>query len=335
MTDHVGLDVIAALGEGLLEPPAAERARLHLRTCAACAASQAALAEVPAALRGLAQAEPPPLPAAVADRLDAALAAEIGAARAARAPGAALAPAQVSQVPADGVPDAAATRAPVGAGDGAPERLPSIAAAAAWRRRPGRRHPGPGYGDANGHGRRTGRGRGAMVLRPLAAAAAACLLAGGGYALFRVAGPSGTGTSSAAAPHRSASYVSAPNRGGPLIEPAPRASAASSPEVIHSGTSYQPAHLASQVETVLRQHLGTGTGQSGAQAPAGLEGCLQRIAGARQPVLVDEASYRGQPATVIVVPQPAGPGGQVWVAGAGCSTARGDVLAQTAIRSVP
>ena len=144
MTDHIGLDDIAALDEGLLAPEEADRTRLHLQNCPTCAAGEAALAEVPAALRGIAEAEPAPVPAWVAERLDAALAAEAG---------------------SDGT---ATVGAPVGA---PPEHVPSIADA---RRR----------GD--------GGGRGSRLLRPLAAAAAIFLFAGGGYALFRAAAPSGS-----------------------------------------------------------------------------------------------------------------------------------------------
>jgi hypothetical protein len=314
MTDHVGLHVIAALDEGLLDVREAEHARLHLLDCPACAAREAALAQVPAALSRLAQAEPPPIPADIAARLDAALAAEVEAARAASPDTASPDHAAVPDAPDRAVPDRAAV-------PDAPDHVPSIAEA------PGRRRRRPGV----------------LAPRPLAAAAAVCLLAGGGYALFRAEAPSsGPGSSVAAAPHQAASATRPAKRSGPLLEPGVPASGASSPPVTHSATNYQPGQLQAQVESVLRQNAGRSyhvpAGPAAATAtplPAGLEGCLQRITGGRQPTLVDEARYAGQPATVIVAPRPAGSGGQVWVAGPGCSAANGDVLAQTAISSIP
>jgi hypothetical protein len=300
MTDHVGLHVIAALDEGLLDQREAENARLHLLDCPACAAREAALAQVPAALLRLGQAEPPPIPAYVGARLDAALAAEVEAARAASPDTASPDRAAVPDVP------------------DRPDRVPSIADA------PGRRRPG------------------VLALRPLAAAAAVCLLAGGGYALFRAEAPSSGPSSSVAAPHQAASTTRPIKRSGPLLEPGVQAPGASSPPLTHSGTNYQPGQLQAQAESVLRHMAGRSyhapAGPEGATAaplPAGLEGCLRRITGGRPPTLVDEARYRGQPATVIVAPRPAGSGSQVWVAGPGCSAANGDVLAQTAISSIP
>lgn len=287
MTDHLRVDVIAVLDEGLLDPGEAEQARLHLRSCSLCAGHQAALAGVPAALRKAGESEPPPLPAWVAARLDAALAAEAEAGRAAAAA----------------------------------DRLTSIAGARPRRSRPG-------------------RGRGALV-RSLAAAAAVCLLGGGGYALFRAAAqPPSAGSTSAGA--RSGAASKPAPRGGPLIEPGATAPAIRVPRVTHSGTNYRPGQLQAQVESVLGQTPRTGQpapGESssspGMGLPTALQGCVQKVIGAQQPTLVDTASYQGQPATVIVAPQPNGPGGQVWVAGAGCSASHGDVLAHTAISSIP
>lgn len=288
MTDHISLEVIAALGEGLLDPQEAGQARLHLRNCFTCAAREAELAEVPAALRRIAEAGPPPVPAWVAERLDAALAAETG---------------------SDGT-------APAGA---SPDHVPSIADA---RRRRG--------------------GRDSRVLQPLAAAAVVCLFAGGGYALFRaIEQPPGAGSSAAASRPVASSVATPPKRGGPLAAPQASPSSVNVPQLVHSGINYQPAQLQAQVESMLRQtagerHNGSSPGSPhGTELPAGLQGCVRRIIGAQQPTLVDEASYHGQPATVVVAPQPNGPGGQVWVAGPGCSAARSDVLARAPISSIP
>lgn len=293
MTDHIDPDVIAALGEGLLGRREAGRARLHLHSCANCAAQAAALAEVPAMLRRISEAEPPPVPPWVAERLDAALAAE----------------ALTAGTGANGTAPA----------EQAPAEVPSI---------------------ADGRRRRRGRGPDSRLLRPLAAAAAVCLLAGGGYAVFRAAAPHASGTS-AAVSHRPAATAT-PHGGGPLIKGggSPTASpGTTTPEVIRSGVNYQPAQLQAQVESELRQtapqrHQG-GTGQNSPQLPASMNGCMQRVIGAQQPTLVDEATYRGQRATVIVTPEANGPGGEVWVTGAGCSAAHSDVLAHTSVSSIP
>jgi hypothetical protein len=285
MTDHIGLDVLAALDEGLLDRRTAKKTRLHLADCPVCAARESGIAEIPAVLRRIGEAEPPPTPAWVATRLDAALAAEAG---------------------SDGT-----------APGGEPDRVPSIGDAPRRRRRP----------------------PGSVLLRPVAAAAAVCLLAGGGYALYRATASSGGGSPTAARPS-ARTAATAPTRGGPLLEPGARAPAAGLPRVVRSGTNFQPGQLQAQVEYVLRQaagesHAPAGVGNASATLPAGLEGCLQRIAYGQQAALVDEASYRGQPATIFVVPQPNGPGGRVWVTGSGCSAARADVLAQTSISSIP
>ena len=304
MTDHVDLDVLAALSEGLLDSAEAGQAQRHLRGCTTCTARAAALGEVPAALRRVSEAQPPPVPAWVAERLDAALAAEAGSDGLAAGAGSGLA--------AEARPDLAAPTPPP------PDHVPAIADARQRRRR--------GHWPASG------------ILRPLGAAAAVCLLAGGGYALFRAATPSATSTA-ASAPHRSAAATAPANRANPLIRHQATVPGATSPEVLRSGINYQPTQLQGQVESVLRQTSGErhygGTGQHFAQLPADLRGCVQRVIGDQQPTLVDEASYRGQSATVIVTPEANGPGGEVWVAGSGCSAGRADVLAQTSVSTIP
>ena len=297
MTDHIDLDALASLSEGLLDSTEAESARRHLRGCSTCAARAEALSELSAALRRASDAEPPPIPAWVARRLDAALAAEAGS----------------DGLAAERGPDLTAPSGPE------PDHVPSIADARQRRQR--------------------GRGPGNRVLRPLGAAAAACVLAGGGYAVFRAAAPSATGTAASAA-HRPAATATARNRANPLI-PGSQApvSGPTSPDLIHSSIDYQPGQLQAQVESVLRQTSGErhngGTSQHFAQLPANLRGCVQRVVGDQQPTLVDEASYRGQPATVIVTPKANGPGGDVWVAGPGCSAGQADVLTESSLSTIP
>lgn len=294
MTDHIGLDVLAALDEGLLSRRSRHHARNHLAGCPACADRAAAIAEVPDALRRAAASEPPPVPAWVAIRLDAALAAETG-----------------SNGALDGT-------APGGtAPTHAPDRVAPIADA------PSRRH------------RRGPR----VVLRPVAAAAAVCVLGGGAYAVYTATGSSGTGSPAADA-HSARAGATAPTRGGPLLEPGRNVSGPRVLRIVRTGTDFQPGQLPAQVESVLREPedanpAAAGAGQSSTTLSPALEGCLERIAPGEQATLVDEARYRGQPATIFVLPEPKGPGGRVWVTGPACSATRSDVLARASISSIP
>ena len=70
-TGHAALDTLADLHAGVLDGPAADRVREHLADCRQCAATLEALDAVQGQLRSL---PTPAMPAAVAARLDAALA---------------------------------------------------------------------------------------------------------------------------------------------------------------------------------------------------------------------------------------------------------------------
>jgi anti-sigma factor RsiW len=74
MRGHVDAESLALCAEGLLSRRRSERIRSHVASCPECAAAGAGLTEVPALL---AQVPPPPLPPAIAARLDAALSAEV------------------------------------------------------------------------------------------------------------------------------------------------------------------------------------------------------------------------------------------------------------------
>jgi hypothetical protein len=88
MTGHVDADSLALYAEGQLSRGRTARVRAHLSGCAECGRTTAALASV---TTELSQVPVPPLPSAVAARLDAALSAE-SARRAAPEPAAAPAP---------------------------------------------------------------------------------------------------------------------------------------------------------------------------------------------------------------------------------------------------
>ncbi|MFJ6211950.1 anti-sigma factor family protein [Streptomyces sp. NPDC092296] len=74
--DHPAVEEISDLTEDLLTPAAAETVRAHLAGCTECTDTRDALLEIRALLG---RTEAPPLPADIADRIDAALAAEAAA----------------------------------------------------------------------------------------------------------------------------------------------------------------------------------------------------------------------------------------------------------------
>src|SRR5205085_9575222 len=76
LNPHLDLDTLADLAEGLLDEDQAASAGEHLESCPQCRDLSAELADVS---RILAEAPMPPLPAELAERLDAAIAAEVAA----------------------------------------------------------------------------------------------------------------------------------------------------------------------------------------------------------------------------------------------------------------
>ena len=162
MRGHPDGETIAAFRADLLPARKAARIAAHLAECPRCAEVDAQLAAVTAAL---ARTPTPPMPASLAARLDAALAAEIAArpadgasaGHADQAEGAPAAPTGPADrtVPADHTASPAA-RAHRGPGTG-----------------PGRAGPGSGGPGPGGPGRRAGRPRAGSRLSLRIAAAAA------------------------------------------------------------------------------------------------------------------------------------------------------------------
>jgi hypothetical protein len=117
--------------------------------------------------------------------------------------------------------------------------------------------------------------------------------------------------------------------------------------VTASGTDYQPATLARQVESLLGiqkssaakntppANAGTEKAEPAqlitpqASSPQ-LRACVTLVTGGVPPRLVDKARYQGRPATVIVQAA-AGKPAQVWVVGPGCSASQRDLIAHTEI----
>jgi hypothetical protein len=314
MTGHVSAQSLARYAEGLLRRGRATRIRAHLAACPQCAAEQARLAAVAVVLRDVPAA---PLPPAVAARLDAALIAE-SARRAAQPAGGAQGngaaqPAGAPE-PADGPEPAGAGRS----GDGGPGQA--------------RRPAGP-----------AGRWRwlqAPAAVRGLAAAAAVVVLGGVGYGIAQSVSStsSGLGTSSSASSGREAKPAAGvpgagPNGGSGMHQNSSAAGSATAIAVTRSGTRYQPGTLGRQAAAVLADHppaaQGNAPGPAGPLARQGngaaLQGCVHRIAAGRPVQLVDEGSYLGRSALIIVVQDHPS---MVYVTSPGCAATRAGVWAQ-------
>jgi Putative zinc-finger len=297
MTGHVSAGSLARYAEGLLRRGRAARIRAHLAGCPECAAEQARLTEVTVLLREIPAA---PLPPAVAARLDAALAAE-SARRAAQ-------PTEAAQ--GNGVPQPAGPAQP---GNGDPGRPWRPAGGGRWRWL-----------------------QAPATVRGLAAAAAVVVLGGVGYGIAQAvsstsSSPSGASTSSGPAPEAKPGFgapAAGPNTGMHQNSSAAGSSAPST--VTHSRTNYQAGTLGQQAaaqlaKSPLAQAQPPGSGSPlarGAQDGAAVQGCMQAIARGRPVRLVDEASYQGRPALIIVVQDHPW---TVYVTSLGCTSTHHDV----------
>ena len=158
MSGHVDAESLALCAEGELSRGRTARVRAHLAGCAECAPTAAALAGV---TTRLSQVPVPPMPAAVAARLDAALSAESAHRAAAPARRASrCAPHRGRRGAARCGPRAAAhpgrdRRDPGGGGRGRLRGEPvlRVRSSSAVRSSSGRRSPGPGAGASLRRGR--------------------------------------------------------------------------------------------------------------------------------------------------------------------------------------
>jgi hypothetical protein len=329
---HADAQQLAEFREGLLPARKAAKIAAHLSSCPRCAEVDAQLAAVTTIL---ARTPAPPMPASLAARLDTALAAEI-----ARSPVAASPPDAAAASPAGAAPPAdTASRPGAAAPPGADS--PVGAASPAGAPAPGGR-AGHGAGPASGRdaaGRRARPSRSPWRLTPrlAATAAAVVLVAGGGYAIARVAlaGNSSEQTSSAG----SSASRSAPNGSAAARAPeaAPGAAIRGGLPLVASGTNYQPGQLPAQVGAVLKRYPAPegSPGRPTVASPVSpesafpqLSACVSHLAGGQRPRLVDIARYGTRPAAVIVVPVPGTATLRVWVVGPGCTGKGGDVIAR-------
>jgi hypothetical protein len=302
MTQHADLELIAALREGLLDGPEAERLSHHLALCGICAEREAAISRV---TMRLAAAPAPTMPSGVARRLDAALDAEIAATR-----GATPAAAHGTTRPAGG-------RERHGAHErrAAPRRQGRSPSRLRWPVR--------------------SRGWVATAVRPLAAAAAAFLIVGGGYLLIHSSHSTSSSSSAlgSASPSRHAQAGPAPattNGGGSSRLAAPAV------YTVHRVTAYRSGQLPAQAAAALQKYgshlLPQAKAGSITMQPFGtlpLSGCVRRVAPRERRLLVfDNARYDGHPAKVIIAPGASGQPGYVWVVSPDCSASTGRLIAK-------
>ena len=293
---HPNTEALAEYRAGLVGGFRRRRLAAHMADCAQCAAVSEQLDAVGSVLTSV---PAPVMPDEVERRIAAALAAEAAARQA----------------------DGAARQGAVPSAGHSRHRRLSGAPEAPSARGSGRRPAG-----------RPRRLRPVMTLVPVAA----CLLAGFGYLLSNVVGPSGpSGAVSAAS---ASSAASAPAERAAPLPAEGSASAGSVPSesptaaglepangtqagfvVIRSGTMYHRATLGAQVRHQMAVQAASHSaaaqpGPSGGSAPSqSLVGCVQRLIENVPPSLVDRATYQGKPAYVIAVPT------QAWVVGLGCT----------------
>ncbi|MEV0532994.1 zf-HC2 domain-containing protein [Kitasatospora sp. NPDC050463] len=283
---HPSVDELADLAEDLVEPATAEELRRHLDGCADCRGTAEALAEIGTLLG---EVPAPAMPADVAARLDAALAAAAGADATDRATSGPTAP----QGPHRG------TTSP------GPLRGPTSAAHSATAP-PG--PPGRPVGAASspaGPGRPRPRRRRVAVL--LGAAAALLAVGLGGALLVQPADRQGADT--------------AVRAGAPAAAGAPSSGATAGAKAeLSAGTVYQDDRLAAQVQQLLTRADATPDGPAKPFSPSaappvesgqGLTGggtdpaCPAPVDG---PLLAtDRGSYAGSPVELLVYAVPGRP----------------------------
>ena len=333
MRGHVDAESLALYAEGLLSRRQSARIRAHLSGCPECAAAQQQLTGV-AALLG--QVPATPLPPAVAARLDLALAAEAG--RRAADPAAAAGPRTADDRTArrnHRPPTTGRARGHPGAARAAP---PAPRARAAEGPRPGR--------GGRAAGRRWGL-RSPATLRLVSVAAAAVILAAGGYGRPGCPPPRPVPARPAPQhPRRSAAGRGAAGvSSGPLTTRATVGQQAASAlakyqQYEHPGRgaiqgSAQGTASASSAAAAAGAVSGTATRQgatgwpvrhSGRGGhPAGLRG---RDRGGRVVELVDRASYDGRACADHRAGRPRQPAAGVWVTGPGCSAGHLDKITE-------
>jgi hypothetical protein len=294
---HVDANVLAELDAGLINGRRATRIHAHLAGCERCARVSADLTAVSVLL---AAAPPQAMPDAVARRLSATIAME-AAARADTARSGAAVPAVPEAELADQETHHSSERARGDTSRPGRRGLPAL---------PGLRTP--------------------VAARAFAAAAAACVLAAGGYTVAQLTSHGAVSPTASGGNGRkpSAGPLNSPKSG--LDRPGitgPGNVGVEKFSIVKSGTDYQPANLAAQIEHELLR-----TGRTRAYAPTSAEdACVLGVTGGNRPTMVDVADYKGHPATVIAMAAEGTHFPQAWIVGPACSATNQDILARVVL----
>lgn len=153
----------------------------------------------------------------------------------------------------------------------------------------------------------------------MAAAAAAVVVVGGGAVAVRTVMDDGNSQTATA----SQPPVEEPSRSH--APPRPQAAQSAPYTVVHTGTKYTTAGLASQVSESVSKSASIGRHVMDATDGA-VHGCVTRVSHGADPVLVDSATYDGRPATIIALPGSDTGHADVWVVGPKCSSTDSDVI---------
>jgi hypothetical protein len=301
---HASLDELARLAADDLKPRKAARIRRHLATCAECTALNAQLSLVPVVLSAV---DFGPMPENLSVRIETALAIE------------------------------------------ARQRLAAEPATEAGRRD----LPAARSGRRRSLDRPSWRlpGLSVAATRALATAGAIALIGGGGYEIASHAGAPET-TAASAPSSRNAAVPGAESSQaiGATINYG-HGTAARSIQTVTSATDFQPSTLAREAVAALEaarlqgMHAGppvinqfaepsASSDSSGLRATASthaltgaqLAGCVGRFAPGRVVQLVEDARFKGKPATIIITTAPSGRAAEVWVVGNSCSARKSDLL---------
>jgi hypothetical protein len=202
------------------------------------------------------------------------------------------------------------------------------------------------------------------ALRTVSATAVAALVVGGAYELIAHAPGSSSGPAASAGAGQRA--LLGPRAAAPKAHAAPSSSLSFGPDVTLTSSSgrevnirtastsvnYVPQHMQTQVDSAMTQakddgliksnmtatNLPNGSAERDFNTPTDgatarrLAGCIERLAGTRVPVLVEQAKYEGVPATIIVLKAVASHPAEVLVVGVNCSAQLSDELAHHVLK---
>jgi hypothetical protein len=340
---HVSAEVLALYQEGAVGARRAARIIEHLSACAECSGIDSDLAAVPGLL---ATVQLPPMPDAIAGRIQLAIANE-AAARAAMGTTSAVSLTDAADPGLASAGADAGSTAGAGADAGEPGQIPGRPDLPDRARGRSRRFRMPGWSSP-------------LVLRGLAAAGAVVVIAGAGLLFANnhvglersTANGSGSGRP-AGAPARPAPSHRVKSSGlshglysgetGPVnlsYRLKGKMATASALATHHNYTKSNMAPLVHKdVTSAFTFEKGPqGTSRSASKAVFGgvqvqtLVGCLTRLAAGRAVLVADVARYLGRPATIVVLRPAAGSHVlDVVVVGLSCSSAAPEIIAQVTV----